>query len=196
LKECKSHFKQLVNQGKIQKIQDEIYTRLNEELVKHVYTSNNLCQVFNSQRDEFKLLKNRFTELSEFIKDVRFRNNINYLNNTTNSNNANALNASHVESEFEKKIKYKKMAKRINFNLKQRLDINEKKDNSLDKIKMNNADIVHKFKEDELLNKSFTNLVENNKKFRLKSGLIVNKPMNLGKVTSTLKSYFNQKIYL
>ena len=177
---------------KIQKIQDEIYTRLNEELVKHVYTSNNLCQVFNSQRDEFKLLKNRFTELSEFIKDVRFRNNINYLNNTTNSNNANALNASHVESEFEKKIKYKKMAKRINFNLKQRLDITEKKDNSLDKIKMNNADIVHKFKEDELLNKSFTNLVENNKKFRLKSGLIVNKPMNLGKVTSTLKSYFNQ----
>ena len=170
---------------KIQKIENDIYSRLNEELVKHVYTSNNLCQVFNSQRDEFKLLKSRFTELSEFIKDVRFRNNINYLNNTNNLNGP-------VETEFEKKIKFRKMAKRINFHLKQKLDIIEKKDNSLDKIKMNNDDIVQKFQEN-IVNKSFTNFDENNNnKYRLKSGLIINKPMKLGKITSTLKSYFSQ----
>ena len=160
---------------KIQQIQDDIYTRFNEEIVKHVYTSNNLCKIFNSQRDEFKLLKSRFTELSEFIKDVRFRNNIN-----------NALN----ETEYEKKVKFRNMSKRINFNLKQKLDNNEK-DNSLDNI--NKIDYIPTHN-DNKFNQSFSNFENNtnNNKFREKNGIVINKPINLGKVSSTLKNYFNQ----
>ena len=161
---------------KIQQIQDDIYTRFNEEIVKHVYTSNNLCKVFNSQRDEFKLLKSRFTELSEFIKDVRFRNNIN-----------NALN----ETEFAKKVKFRNMSKRINFNLKQKLDNNEK-DNSLDNI--NKIDYIPTNTENKL-NQSFSNFENdnlNNNKIREKTGNVINKPIYLGKVSSTLKNYFNQ----
>ena len=166
---------------KIQSIEDVIYKRFNEELVKHVYTSNNLCKIFNSQRDEFRLLKNRFTELSDFIKDVRFRNNITNLQN---------------ETDFQKKVKFKNISKRINFNLKQKLDINDKKDNSLDNI--NKVDYFQNNKENTF-NNSY-NLIENNttsnynnkKQFRQKSGMLLNKPMNLGKVSSTLKTYFNQ----
>ena len=162
---------------KIQSIQDDIYNRFNEELVKHVDTSNNLCKVFNSQRDEFKLLKSRFTELSEFIKDVRFRNNL--------YNNQN-------ETEYEKKVKFRNISKRINFNLKQKLDINDKKDNSLDKI---NEIAPSQNNNENTLNQSFIS-TENNKtnvnRYRQKSGITLNKPMNLGNVSSTLKNYFNQ----
>ena len=171
---------------KIQKIQDEIYDKLNEELFKHVSTSNNLCKIFNYQREEFKLLKSRFTELSDFIKDVRFRNNINMLNNSQN------------ETEFEKKMKFKKMSKRINFNLKQKLDKfdnNTDRDKSFDKY-YNKDNILLNNKEDNqqnILNKSFSNFLENNNnKQKEKSGIILNKRINLGKVTSTLKNYFNQ----
>ena len=165
---------------KIQKIQDNIYKRLNEELIKHIHTNNNLCKIFNSQRDEFKILKSRFTELSEFIKDVRFRNNINNIQN---------------ETEFEKKVKFKNMSKRINFNLKQKIEDTEKQENSLDKIK--NIGYLSSNNENNLkLNQSFSNFIENNNanynKYRQKSGILLNKPMNLGKVTSTLKNYFNQ----
>ena len=60
---------------KLQKIKDEIYAKFNEELNKYSQSNNNLCKIFNTQRDEFRIIKDRFTELSEFIKDVRFRNN-------------------------------------------------------------------------------------------------------------------------
>ena len=160
---------------KIQNIQDDIYNRFNKELSKHVHTSNNLCRIFNSQRDEFKLLKSRFTELSEFIKDVRFRNNLN--------------NSIH-ETEFEKKLKFRNMSKRINFNLKQKLNINEKNDNSLDKI--NKYDYFETNTEKNF-NHSFSDFSENNNnKYKRKKNVILNKPMNLGKVSSTLKNYFNQ----
>ena len=147
-----------INWEKIQKIQDDIYKRLNEELIKHVYTNNKLCKIFNSQRDEFKLLKSRFTELSEFIKDIRFRNNINNIQ---------------IETEFEKKVKFKNMSKRINFNLKQEIDNNEKQDYSIEKI--NNNDYLSSNKESIFnLNQSFSNFIEknnlnnkiNNKKYR------------------------------
>ena len=161
---------------KIQTIKDEIYHKFNEELVKHIYASNNLCKIFNSQRDEFKLLKSRFTELSDFIKDVRFRNNLNILNN------------SQVESEFEQKKKFRVMSRRINFKYKQQLDQNEDRDNSFEKnynkdnIQLNNP-----------INKSFSDFIENNSRTKEKGGrILLNKPIYLGKVTSTLKNYFNQ----
>ena len=163
---------------KLQSIQDEIYNKFNEELIKHVYTNNNLCKIFNAQRDEFKIIKSRFTELSDFIKDVRFRNNLATLNN------------SHVESEYEKKLKFRKMAKKINFNKKQQIDNDTDRDNSFEKNNNNeNIQIINK---ENTSNKSFSDFIENNSKAKKKSSLFLNKPINFGKVTSTLKNYFNQ----
>ena len=177
---------------KLQNFQDEIYNKFNRELAKHVHMNNNLCKIFNSQRDEFKLLKSRFTELSEFIKDVRFRNNINNANNANNFNNLNNNNYNH-ETEFEKKVKFRNMSRRINFNLRQKLNTNDKNDNSLDEINKKfdylDANKEHNF------NQSYSDIFDNshyNNKYKHKNNLIINKPMNLRKISSTLKNYFNQ----
>ncbi len=39
-------------------------------------TCNNVSLKFEGYKKEFNLIKNRFTQLSEFIKDVRFRANL------------------------------------------------------------------------------------------------------------------------
>ena len=115
---------------KIMNIKTEIYDKLNSELEKYVKYNSDLLKVFESQRSEFTLLKNRFTELSEFIKDVRFRNNITSKeNNIYNSPNLNAKrnknlnnNAFTELTNYQKRVKFTQMSKRINFKLKQNLN--------------------------------------------------------------------------
>ena len=53
-------------------ISDEIKNEV-DKLVKENEKTNNM---FHSNKKEFNLMKDRFTQLSEFIKDVRFRNNL------------------------------------------------------------------------------------------------------------------------
>ena len=115
---------------KIMNIKSEIYNKLNSELEKYVKHNNNLLRVFESQKTEFTLIKNRFTELSDFIKDVRFRNNVTSKEiNKLNSSNLNASKNNNINNnEFsqlsirQKKVKFIQMSKRINFRLKQKLD--------------------------------------------------------------------------
>ena len=142
---------------KLQKIKDEIYTKFNEELNKYSQSNNNLCKIFNTQRDEFRIIKDRFTELSEFIKDVRFRNNLN------------------AGNDFGSKTKFKNMAKRINFKLKQKFETTEDKNSPLEESNKNNIEVK-----------------ENNNSKQKKKESLVNKPIILNKVSSTLKDYFNQ----
>ena len=40
------------------------------------HRENIVIQNFDNFKSEFKLIKNRFTQLSEFIKDLRFRKNV------------------------------------------------------------------------------------------------------------------------
>ena len=51
-----------------------------EEDLKEVndlkHRENIVIQNFDNFKSEFKLIKNRFTQLSEFIKDLRFRKNV------------------------------------------------------------------------------------------------------------------------
>ena len=114
---------------KIMNIKSEIYDKLNSELEKYVKYNNNLLKVFESQKTEFTLIKNRFTELSDFIKDVRFRNNVTSKEiNKLNSSNLNVSKNNNINNnEFsqlsirQKKVKFIQMSKRINFRLKQKL---------------------------------------------------------------------------
>lgn len=170
---------------KLQKIKEEIFKRFDEEINKHSQTNNNLCKVFNSQRDEFKILKGRFTELSDFIKDVRFRNNITNLH-------------TEVETKYEKKAKFKNMSKRINFRLKQKNDIDDDRALSSEDSNKNDNNNEDKF------NKTYSNLhinKINNKENEIgekevkenkKRDLTIHKPLILNNVHSTIKDYFNQ----
>jgi len=65
---------------RVNNITNEVDEKLKEELDKYKKYNKDLIKVFDSQKDEFKLIKVRFTELSEFIKDVRFARNLNQYN--------------------------------------------------------------------------------------------------------------------
>ena len=66
--------------NKLNNITNEVDGKLKEELDKYKEYNKELVKVFDSQKDEFKQIKARFTELNEFIKDVRFLRNLNQYN--------------------------------------------------------------------------------------------------------------------
>ena len=222
---------------KIQDIRKEIYDKLDVELSKFTKLNHDLLRTFESQKSEFTLIKRRFTELSDFIKDVRFRNNIttynninnnkvtnNNANNHTNSNtNNNNTNSFAQLSNFQKKVKFNKMSKRINFKLKQKLDdsfksnkevnkfdeFKEKRENSIhyspaktefhfnddnednDDLYSNISDIKKEEKDDKEEKEANIKIINNNKEKENHKNYIINKPLEMGKVQSTLKNYFN-----
>ena len=63
----------LQNQLNILKnLEDNINNKLKEQAEQYKSYNDDILKLFDSQNEEFKLIKSRFTELSEFIKDVRF----------------------------------------------------------------------------------------------------------------------------
>ena len=85
---------------------DDIEKRLNQkyqdESSKIKILFDDIKKEVNSEQEEFLLIKARFTELSEFIKDVRFRKNI--------------------KSIFSEMHKFKEISEKMDFNKKQKLD--------------------------------------------------------------------------
>ena len=61
---------------KIQQIKEEIMKEFNEKIHDFRIVSNNTVNSFHDFKNEFTLIKRKFLELAEFIKDVRFRKNI------------------------------------------------------------------------------------------------------------------------
>lgn len=112
--------------------------------------------------------------MSDFIRDVRFRNNINNLH-------------SQAETQFESRSKFRKMSKRINFRLKQQNDTGDERALSFEE---SNKKEKYEYK----CNKTYSNIIVNkiNNKEQLKKELIVHKPLILSNVHSTIKDYFNQ----
>ena len=86
---------------KILKIKNEIYNKFNEEVSLLKDLNKVVVKKFENYQNEFKLIKNRFTSLSEFIKDVRFRINM---------------------GELIKKRDIKSMSEKIDFTKKQKLE--------------------------------------------------------------------------
>ena len=60
----------------LKEIKNEIYQEYEKELSKFKKEVENNNKLFSLNQNDFKLLKQRFTQLSEFIKDVRFQKNI------------------------------------------------------------------------------------------------------------------------
>ena len=62
--------------NKVMNIKNEIYAKFENEVQEMKKSNTKAAKHFDGYKKEFKLIKNRFTQLSEFIKDVRFRINI------------------------------------------------------------------------------------------------------------------------
>ena len=105
--------------AKIENIKDEIYAKLDNELIKYKEYNDGLKKLVKEQKEEFKIIKVRFTELSDFLKDVRFKKNLKLLLTKGKEKN----------NDLEEKYNYRnlaRMSKKINFNRKQRLSKDEK----------------------------------------------------------------------
>ena len=61
---------------KIQNIKEEIMHEFNDKIHEFRIVSNNTINSFTEFKTEFNLIKRKFFELAEFIKDVRFRKNL------------------------------------------------------------------------------------------------------------------------
>jgi len=59
----------------MQKIKEEIIKKFNEKIQDLKIVSNNTIDSFSDFKLEFNTIKNKFLELVEFIRDVRFRKN-------------------------------------------------------------------------------------------------------------------------
>ena len=61
---------------KIQQIKEEIMNKFNNKVYDFRIVSNNTVNSFNDFKSEFTIIKRKFFELAEFIRDVRFRKNL------------------------------------------------------------------------------------------------------------------------
>ena len=149
-------------------ISDEIKNEV-DKLVKENEKTNNM---FRSNKKEFNLMKDRFTQLSEFIKDVRFRNN---LGQEIKRREFNQISAKVDFSKKQKILSDKNIAlydtKYQNDNdlpdfLKSRVNSDESKKILKNKIKGRNSDNIskdNKTSEEYYLEENTTEKNNNNK---------------------------------
>ena len=145
-------------------IEQDINTKLKEQSEKYQNYNNDLVKLFESQSDEFKLIKSRFTELSEFIKDVRFMRNLNNFKGKGVNQNNEINSVSFLKDS-------RLLSKRINFDKPQKYNKNEEIKYEYNKTENN----FNKKNEDEEKNKN----IKNNIKYNIKQNILnVNSNIN------------------
>ena len=157
--------------NKIDNITNEVDQKLNEEKIKYQKSNNELMTEFNSQKEEFKLIKIRFSELSEYIKDVRFMRNISFYGSKGNKNK------DYNSTEFLKLSK--QISKKLNFNKNQKISIDEEA-----KYLNNNREIIN--------DKKIINNKDNNKE---NDNINKNTVDNENKTKSNIKLNLKEKIF-
>ena len=118
---------------KLDNMKNEIYLKFDEE--KKVFDeekkqfkkySENLLHTFNSQKEEFDIIKSRFIEVRDLIKNVRFKKNLKEIVNINGDiNNDFIINNKEI----------KNLTKKLNFSKKQKIS---KKDMEILKKEENN----------------------------------------------------------
>ena len=61
---------------KLENIKKEIYDKFEEEIKNFKKYSENILHSFNTKKEEFDVIKSRFIEVRDFIKNVRFKKNL------------------------------------------------------------------------------------------------------------------------
>ena len=113
---------------KLEEFENKINEKIKKEMLKFENINESIKKLFNDNNNEFKLIKQKFTKLSEFIKDVRFRKNLN-------------KNASIKE--------FKDMSNQIDFTKKQQLDDSNSKDDISDEFNINDKNKTFNFNIEE-----------------------------------------------
>ena len=153
-------------------IEQDINTKLKEQSEKYQNYNNDLVKLFESQSDEFKLIKSRFTELSEFIKDVRFMRNLNNFKGKGVNQNNEINSVSFLKDS-------RLLSKRINFDKPQKYNKNEEIKYEYNKTEND----FNKKNEDEEKNKNN----KNNIKYNIKQN-ILNVNNNINNSNNNIKS--------
>ena len=99
-----------IDWDKLNNIDNTLTKKYMEEWNKFKDIVDKLSNKMDKYKEEFYMIKNRFIELSEFIKDVRFRKNLSDMNSI-----ANEISVERVERK-----QYKGMSTRITFNKKRK----------------------------------------------------------------------------
>ena len=142
---------------KLEKLKNDINKKISDELkkFKNIVDKNN--RIFNENKNEFKLIKQRFTQLSEFLRDIRFQKNL--------------INQRHsLFSKEAKNIDFRKSQIFKNENDENRSINDDKKDNdsfSFINYEKNDYDIIKDNNESFRKNNSFNSSgkkMKNNKK--------------------------------
>ena len=107
---------------KLDNFEKNFNIRYNEELEKYNDIIDKIGKKVDKSKSDFNLIKMRFTELSEFIKDIRFRRNINL-----NTNNNNPYN--NYYNSFKERKQYRDMSTKIDFTKRQKLKDGEGEEN-------------------------------------------------------------------
>ena len=165
----------------LKNLKEEIHTKLNEQAEKYQNYNNDILKLFESQKDEFILIKSRFTELSEFIKDVRFMRNLDNYQKKGNQNN-----------EFDSVPFYKNsrmLSRKINFDKPQKIskkdeiifsniknNIQPEFENNKENNDNQNDDIINIINNDE--KQSFQTQEKNKIKYNIKTNINKSKDLN------------------
>ena len=178
---------------KIQKLKEEVYVRFDEEVDKFKKMHSGTESIMDEYKKEFKLIKKKFTELSEFIKDVRFRKNI---------------------GGNVKMRELREMSDKINFDKKQKYELSDEEEDDSKSNAISDNLIVLKYtanfgspKTEVKKSSIFTDAVQVKgpfspqvrRKHKIKessitepSNRITDKPIeNLDQIESTLKAYIH-----
>ena len=156
---------------KLDNYEKDLNIRYDEEMEKYKKIVQNITKKVDKSKEEFNLIKIRFTELSEFIKDVRFRKNI---NNT-----------------FQERKQYKDMSNKIDFNKKQKISTEIKDENEKEDLERNifepidyysHFEMAHSVKEEEEYlkeeqnkNSENNNVIQNDNNNENNKVIIINK---------------------
>ena len=148
---------------KLDNIQKEIYDKFDVEKKQFKKYCDNLSHIFNSQKEEFDIIKSRFIEVRDLIKNVRFKKN---LNEMVNINGNGSSNSNGEVTNNNKEIKT--LTKKLNFFKKQKMS---KKDMEIINKEENNLLLENQYIEGK--SKSVYKENQNNdiKKYIIKSNI-------------------------
>ena len=130
LKQKKEDF--LVEWDKLNKIEKNLTNKYQEEWEKYNEIVNKLNNKFEKNKEEFYIIKKKFTEFSEFIKDVRFRKNMSEMNASEKIVERKQYRLISNKIDFSKRKRIKSI---LNFENQNENEINEN-DNFLGKNKI------------------------------------------------------------
>ena len=104
---------------KLNEMENRLNKKYNEELNKFNAIIDKISNKFDKNKEEFYLIKNKFTELSEFIKDIRFRKNLNNINKMNNINGKREI-LNERDVTLERRI-FREMSNKIDFSKRHKI---------------------------------------------------------------------------